>query len=615
VPAATVFTSVQNRVSGTIAGGVSAGATTIPLTAGQGLGFPAGNFYLTIEDEIVLVTSRTGDSLTVTRAQQGTTGAAHADGTAVRMNITAGHFQETQAAINALETGFDEYAQDTIAGSLTATSTIGFSYNDGTGKITAFINGTSITNALISNTAAIAYSKLNLASSIVNADIAGGAAIALSKLAVDPLARANHTGTQVAATISDFSTAVLALLTDANLPDNLTLTNLTQITNRSHSDLQNLSADDHSQYALLAGRTGAGGQLLYGGTAAADGLTLKPSSAGSPTGAVTVDLSGGTAQQLAFVMPAASSAVQNILGLSPPATMHASASFRAFPIGGSVTWDGNVNAIPYLVFNFNVATTYDNLGTGTNVSGKTATVYRDTPTYGSTGAGAGTIKTLVHHTVNSQPTFGSCLAASTVSRFAAAFLQPTLSDADWTVTDCFAAVAQKPLGTFGTITNWGGLLVDDPTVANSLIAGTGAGTISNPYSVKSVGTTVVMAHAGAARFGAIGNPTAGTAVDVQGRIDITGDLRHQGTNVGFYNTAPVAKPAAYTQTYSTADRTLAAYTANVQGTAYTGAADGEAKLADLNALRVAYENLRAFCEDAVQMLNAVVDDHQALGLA
>jgi hypothetical protein len=43
---------------------------------------------------------------------------------------------------------------------------------------------------------------------IVNEDINASAAIALSKLASDPLARANHTGTQTASTISDFNTAV-----------------------------------------------------------------------------------------------------------------------------------------------------------------------------------------------------------------------------------------------------------------------------------------------------------------------------------------------------------------------------------------------------------------------
>ena len=42
---------------------------------------------------------------------------------------------------------------------------------------------------------------------IADADISGSAAIALSKLATDPLARANHTGSQAASTISDFNEA------------------------------------------------------------------------------------------------------------------------------------------------------------------------------------------------------------------------------------------------------------------------------------------------------------------------------------------------------------------------------------------------------------------------
>jgi hypothetical protein len=46
------------------------------------------------------------------------------------------------------------------------------------------------------------------ANTIVDADINASAAIALSKLASDPLARANHTGTQLAATVSNFDTQV-----------------------------------------------------------------------------------------------------------------------------------------------------------------------------------------------------------------------------------------------------------------------------------------------------------------------------------------------------------------------------------------------------------------------
>lgn len=51
-------------------------------------------------------------------------------------------------------------------------------------------------------------STMILDGTIVNADINASAAIALSKLATDPLARANHTGTQTASTISDFDTQV-----------------------------------------------------------------------------------------------------------------------------------------------------------------------------------------------------------------------------------------------------------------------------------------------------------------------------------------------------------------------------------------------------------------------
>jgi hypothetical protein len=78
-----------------------------------------------------------------------------------------------------------------------------------TGTVTStMIANDTIVNADINSSAQIAYSKTNLTNSIVNADINASAAIALSKLATDPLARANHTGTQTASTISDFNTAV-----------------------------------------------------------------------------------------------------------------------------------------------------------------------------------------------------------------------------------------------------------------------------------------------------------------------------------------------------------------------------------------------------------------------
>lgn len=66
-------------------------------------------------------------------------------------------------------------------------------------------------------------------------------------------------------------------VTDAQVPDTITLANITQITTRSHSSLQDLTTGDpHTQYALLAGRSG--GQTLIGGTASANNLTLQSTS-------------------------------------------------------------------------------------------------------------------------------------------------------------------------------------------------------------------------------------------------------------------------------------------------------------------------------------------------
>lgn len=104
-----------------------------------------------------------------------------------------------------------------------------------------------------------------------------------------------------------------------------------------------------------------------------------------------------------------------------------------------------------------------------------------------------------------------------------------------------------------------------------------------------------------------------------GSFNCTGTTRLASTNtsqlLSFWGATAVARQAAFTQTYSTADRTLGAYTPDSESVAYTGAADGEAKLVDLNALRVAYENLRAFTEDLAQHHNALLDDLQLYGLA
>jgi hypothetical protein len=78
---------------------------------------------------------------------------------------------------------------------------------DGTGN-----SITNIANASIKASAGIVYSKLNLTGTILNADLSGS--IALSKLVTDPLARANHTGSQASSTISDLASVVKAYRLD-----------------------------------------------------------------------------------------------------------------------------------------------------------------------------------------------------------------------------------------------------------------------------------------------------------------------------------------------------------------------------------------------------------------
>jgi len=90
------------------------------------------------------------------------------------------------------------------------------------------ISGTAITAA---DTGTVT-STMIADGTIVNADINASAGIALSKLSTDPLARANHTGSQTASTISDFDTQVrLSRLDQMTAPTASVSMNSQKITN------------------------------------------------------------------------------------------------------------------------------------------------------------------------------------------------------------------------------------------------------------------------------------------------------------------------------------------------------------------------------------------------
>ena len=88
--------------------------------------------------------------------------------------------------------------------------------DSGTVTSTMIADGT-IVNADINASAAIAKTKLDLGGTITSADLVDGTIVATdiadgtitaAKMVSDPYARANHTGTQAASTISDFDTQV-----------------------------------------------------------------------------------------------------------------------------------------------------------------------------------------------------------------------------------------------------------------------------------------------------------------------------------------------------------------------------------------------------------------------
>jgi hypothetical protein len=93
----------SNNASATLASAIVSGSTTITLASGQGALFPtlsgSAFFYGTLVDssnniEIVKCTARTGDSLTVTRAQGGSSARAFSAGDKLELRVVAGALDE-----------------------------------------------------------------------------------------------------------------------------------------------------------------------------------------------------------------------------------------------------------------------------------------------------------------------------------------------------------------------------------------------------------------------------------------------------------------------------------------------------------------------------------------
>jgi len=83
-----VSQQLKNFASTLLNGAIDGSTTSVVVDDGSV--FPSsGDFYIKVENEMMLVTARSTNTLTVTRAQEGTTAASHADDSLVKLTLSA----------------------------------------------------------------------------------------------------------------------------------------------------------------------------------------------------------------------------------------------------------------------------------------------------------------------------------------------------------------------------------------------------------------------------------------------------------------------------------------------------------------------------------------------
>jgi hypothetical protein len=328
---------------GTPASGVLTNATGLPLTTGVTGTLPVANGGTGVTTSTgsganVLGTSPTIASPTITG-----TGAIAGTFTGNLTGNVTGNVSGSSGSTTGSAATLTTARNFQLTGDVEA-SAVSF---DGSGNVslTTVIGTGAIVNADVNASAAIAYSKLNLGGTITSADLVDGTIVATdiangtitaAKMVTDPYARANHTGTQLAATVSDFDTQVRT----SRLDQMAAPTGSVSVNSQKVTSLATPTVDTDAA------------TKLYVDTKVADLVNSAPGTLDTLGEIATAIQAGGTVYD-SFVLKAGSTMTGNLtLAGAPSSNLHAATKLYVDDVAGSATAAAASAAA--------AATTYDN---------------------------------------------------------------------------------------------------------------------------------------------------------------------------------------------------------------------------------------------------------------
>jgi hypothetical protein len=325
---------------GTPASGVLTNATGYTAANLAGLGTGVATFLATpssanlaaaLTDEtgsgaVVLGTSPTiaSPTITGTGAIAGTFTGNLTGNVTGNVSGTAGSATGNAATATALATARDFQ----LVGDVEA-SAVSFN-GSGNVSLTTVIGTGVIVNADVNASAAIAKTKLNLGGTITSADLVDGTIVATdiadgtitaAKMVTDPYARANHTGTQLAATVSDFDTQVRT----SRLDQMAAPTGSVSVNSQKVTSLATPTVDTDAA------------TKLYVDTKVADLVNSAPGTLDTLGEIATAIQAGGTVYD-SFVLKAGSTMTGNLtLAGAPSSNLHAATKLYVDDVAGSAT--------------------------------------------------------------------------------------------------------------------------------------------------------------------------------------------------------------------------------------------------------------------------------------